>query len=186
MSTEPEAQEPETGGARAAAAPGDEHSVERLLALLERLELAAHDQRAARSRQRRVHHLEALALEHLVALGGLTPGQLAKRLGLTSGGVSALVERLVDAGYVTRRRHPRDRRMRVLIATPEGERCARSYLEPIEAPAARAFAWLSDADRAVAGRLLQLLVELKEQAAAETPEPERVAEDDGYTPALLM
>ena len=92
---------------------------ERLRLLLHRVELAGQYQRAARARQVGAHQVELAALEHLVVLGGLTPGELGHRLGLTSGGVTALAGRLIDAGHVARLPHPHDRRMRVLSATPE-------------------------------------------------------------------
>ncbi|MBF6328335.1 MarR family transcriptional regulator [Nocardia transvalensis] len=48
--------------------------------------------------------------------GPQTPGQLARRIGITRGGaVTAMVDRLEKAGYVRRDRDPADRR-RVLIA----------------------------------------------------------------------
>jgi DNA-binding MarR family transcriptional regulator len=45
----------------------------------------------------------------------ITAGQLASEAGLTTGAVTALVDRLERSGYVERRNDPRDRR-RVLIA----------------------------------------------------------------------
>ena len=42
--------------------------------------------------------------------GALTAGQVAERLGLTTGSVTALVNRLVRAGYVVRAENELDRR----------------------------------------------------------------------------
>lgn len=51
----------------------------------------------------------------LMSEGPATPGELAERVGLTSGGaITAVVDRLERAGYVTRSRDGQDRR-RVLI-----------------------------------------------------------------------
>jgi DNA-binding MarR family transcriptional regulator len=159
---------------------------ERLRLLLHRLELAGQYQRAARARQLGLHQIELAALEHLVVMGGLTPSELGHRLGLTSGGVTALAGRLVEAGHVARRPHPTDRRMRVLTATAVGERQVADYFEPLLAPADRALAWLSADDVAVLERFLDLLCPLKERAAAATPGPptERAAEP--YRSEILM
>ena len=81
-------------------------STEPIAQALERVELAGSYHRAARARQIGVPQVELTALEHLDALGGLTPGALGHRLGLTSGGVTALTGRLIDAGYVSSERHP--------------------------------------------------------------------------------
>ncbi|CAA9490103.1 MAG: hypothetical protein AVDCRST_MAG85-1175, partial [uncultured Solirubrobacteraceae bacterium] len=59
------------------------------------------------------------ALELLEFSGGLTPGQLAERLQLTSGSVTALADRLERLGLVERRPNPKDRRSNVLCLAPQ-------------------------------------------------------------------
>ena len=54
------------------------------------------------------------ALEH----GPLSHGDLAERLGLTSGTVTTLVDRLAAAGYVERQPDPNDRRRSEVTLTP--------------------------------------------------------------------
>jgi DNA-binding MarR family transcriptional regulator len=158
----------------------------RLRELLRRVELAGQYQRAARARQTGEHQVELAALEHLSALGGLTPGELGHRLGLTSGGVTALAGRLIDAGYVARGPHPHDRRMKTLTLTPAGEAQLARQIEPVLAPADRLFAWLSDGEAALLARFLESLATLKEHAAAATPGPEPERAGEPYSPALLM
>ena len=166
--------------------PEAEHPADRLRTLVHRVELAGQYQRAARARQLGMHQVELTALEHLAIAGGLTPGELGHRLGLTSGGVTALAGRLIDAGYVVRTGHPRDRRMRVLSTTEAGRAYIETELEPVVAPTDRALEWLAPDDVERLAGLLELLVALKESAAAATPgpEPERVGEP--YEPAALM
>jgi DNA-binding MarR family transcriptional regulator len=159
---------------------------ERLRELLRRVELAGQYQRAARARQTGEHQVELAALEHLSALGGLTPGELGHRLGLTSGGVTALAGRLIAAGHVARASHPSDRRMKILTVTPEGEDHLARQLEPVVAPANRLLAWLTDDDAALLERFLDSLAALKEHAAAATPGPEPERAGEPYSPALLM
>ncbi|MEA2377766.1 MAG: hypothetical protein QOD13_1673 [Thermoleophilaceae bacterium] len=159
---------------------------ERLRHLLHRLELAGQYQRAARARQVGVHQVELAALEHLSAMGGLTPGELGHRLGLTSGGVTALAGRLIDAGHVVRAPHPHDKRMRILRSTPEGDVHLAEHIEPVLAPANRLLAWLSDDESELLERFVDSLVALKDHAAAATPGPEPERSSEPYSPALLM
>jgi len=187
MSTEPIAQDSQSSVSPAPTGPPEEApSTASLRALVHRVELAGCYQRATRSRQLRTQQIEILALEHIATFGSLTPGQLAERLGITSGGVTALTQRLASAGLVTRKPHPRDGRMRVLVATPEGLEYARRHLKPVLEPAEVAVSWLSEPDRAIVGRFLELLGSLKEKSAAATPAPEHDVPEDDYTPALLM
>src|SRR5215207_900190 len=144
----------------------------RLRLLLQRMELAGTYQRAARARQVGIPQTELAALEHLLALGGLTPGELGHRLGLTSGGVTALAGRLRDAGLVHSDSHPTDRRMRVLTLTSAGEAMVVDRLAPVLAPVDRALSWLSDDEAHGIERLLDAIVVLKERAAEDTPGPE--------------
>jgi DNA-binding MarR family transcriptional regulator len=159
---------------------------DRLRHLLRRVDLAGQYQRAARARQTGVHQVELAALEHLSATGGLTPGELGHRLGLTSGGVTALAGRLIDAGHVERAPHPRDRRMRILTTTEAGDAHLAEFIEPVIAPADRVLAWLSDEDAALLERFLDSLVALKDHAAQTTPGPEPEHSTEPYSPALLM
>jgi DNA-binding MarR family transcriptional regulator len=153
---------------------------------LHRLELAGAYHRAARARQDCAPQIELTALEHLEALGGLTPGALGHRLGLTSGGVTALTGRLVEAGYVTRRRHPEDGRMRMLAVTPAGRERLREHMEPLREPVDETLADLAPDEAELLARLLGELAARREAAAAATPGPERVYPADGYSRALLM
>jgi DNA-binding MarR family transcriptional regulator len=51
----------------------------------------------------------------------LTPKQLAATLGLTTGAVTSLTDRLVDSGLLLRAPHPTDRRSLTLALTPAGD-----------------------------------------------------------------
>lgn len=53
---------------------------------------------------------EFKAMDHLQEAGELTPGQLADRLALTSGAITALIDRLERLGWAERVPHPTDRR----------------------------------------------------------------------------
>lgn len=64
---------------------------------------------------------DLLALRYLLeaekAGAGIRPKELAARLGMTSASMTALADRLVAGGYVTREPHPLDRRAIILRPT---------------------------------------------------------------------
>ena len=64
--------------------------------------------------------VEFKAMDHLHAEGELTPGQLADKLSLSSGAVTALIDRLERLGWVERAPHPSDRRS-VVVRRRTGE-----------------------------------------------------------------
>lgn len=54
--------------------------------------------------------------------GGLTPTQLLESVALSSGGMTARLDALADAGYIARKPNPDDRRMVVIELTVKGRR----------------------------------------------------------------
>jgi DNA-binding MarR family transcriptional regulator len=97
-------------------APTDED----LLRAIRSLILAAE---RLRQNQAAIHDVgvsELLALEHLYYDGKLTPGELGARLGLSSGTMTALVDRLESAGYAARTPNPDDRRSQLVRISETG------------------------------------------------------------------
>jgi DNA-binding MarR family transcriptional regulator len=70
--------------------------------------------------QAQVGLTELRALNRINSAGSLSPKQLAEALDLTTGTVTALLDRLERADLVTRAPHPRDRRMLQIELTPAG------------------------------------------------------------------
>jgi DNA-binding MarR family transcriptional regulator len=160
---------PETSTHAGGRAPDGSPTVADVAAAVYRTELAGYRHRAGRAEQLRLEKGDLTALEQLAASSGLTATDLGQRLGLSSGGVTVLVDRLERAGHVKRHRHPRDRRKRVLSLTPAARRWLADYLEPIVAPLERSAAWLSAADREVVFRFLDHLAALREVEASRMP-----------------
>jgi DNA-binding MarR family transcriptional regulator len=102
-----------------------------LRGLLARKSLADARQRAAAARLLGLTESDVLAIQHLAWAGALTPGQLGAQLRLTSGGTTALVQRLLRLSYVMREPHPEDRRSTLLRLTPEAERDAGALYAPL-------------------------------------------------------
>lgn len=68
--------------------------------------------------------------------GRLMMSELATQLGLTSGGVTRLVDRVTEAGYVERTACPSDRRVQWVVLTPAGrellERALAVHLDDLQ------------------------------------------------------
>lgn len=97
-------------------------------AALLRKALADVRQRGALARRLDLADTDILAIQHLALNAELTPSQLAARLQLSSAGSSCLVQRLQDAGHVTRRPHPHDKRSLLVRLTPStAERLAEAW-----------------------------------------------------------
>ncbi|MCF2531491.1 MarR family winged helix-turn-helix transcriptional regulator [Yinghuangia soli] len=98
------------------------------------------------------------AMEHVMMAGRagetLGPGELARRLGVTSAAATQTVNRLVGEGHLTRVRHTGDGRRQLLGVTGSGRRHVMGELLPLFALLAEASADLSPAERAGAQRYL--------------------------------
>jgi DNA-binding MarR family transcriptional regulator len=63
---------------------------------------------------------ELLALAHLSVAGSLGPTELTHRLQMTTGAMTAMLDRLTERGYVIREPHASDRRRVVVRLSDEG------------------------------------------------------------------
>ncbi|MFD6972297.1 MarR family winged helix-turn-helix transcriptional regulator [Streptomyces sp. NPDC059949] len=84
----------------------------------------------------------------------LTPGRLREHLGLTSGAVTACLDRLERAGHITRSRESEDRRVVNIRYAEAGRAAARSSFRPLAAATDSALQRFSPQELAVALRFL--------------------------------
>lgn len=147
-------------------------------ALLYRRDVAMARHRAALSRRLGLSEIEVVAVLHLAQRRELTTARLGALLDLSSGGATALVQRLERLGVATRRPHPEDRRSSLIRLSPRtAEELARASAPLTDGVEAAARALGPDAAGAVAA-VLARLAELSEEltAGAEDADvPERVA-----------
>ena len=100
--------------------------------------------------------------------GPITAGELGERVGLTTGAITAAIDRLERAGLVRRTRTPSDRRRGVieLLSNPEIERA----LQELYAPLGRAVAGLlekySERERALILEFLTGAIQILEAETA--------------------
>jgi DNA-binding MarR family transcriptional regulator len=119
------------------------------LLVLERQRFLAH-----LGRRLGVTRTEFDALDELSERGGLTPGELGERLSLTSGSVTALVDRLERLGWAARERHPNDRRKIVVRLTAAAEETAEHEVGPLVAAINETAALFSAREHVVIERFL--------------------------------
>jgi len=107
--------------------------------------------------------VEFKAMDHLHEAGELTAGQLADRLALTTGAITALIDRLERLGWAERAPHPSDRRSVIVRQAGGGD----SEAVKIYASFARAVAGVA---RRMTASELDATVRFLEEAAAVTRE----------------
>ncbi|MFD6023988.1 MarR family winged helix-turn-helix transcriptional regulator [Streptomyces griseoluteus] len=78
-----------------------------------------------------VHALAAIMDASALDGEPMTPSRLRERLNLTSGAVSACLDRLERAGHITRSRDSADRRVVHLHYNPAARALARQYFTPL-------------------------------------------------------
>ncbi len=67
----------------------------------------------------RLNLTDTQCLNVLEMAGSATPGQLAAQTGLTTGGITVVLDRLEKAGFVKREPNPEDRRSLIVRPVPE-------------------------------------------------------------------
>lgn len=106
-------------------------------------------------------------LEALHHRGPLLLGEVQRKILVTSGGVTYLVDRLAAKGLVERRRCDKDRRAYYAALTPDGEALIQRIFPEHAAALERAVAGLDEGQKAQAIDLLRTLG----RHAAEVPRP---------------
>jgi len=136
--------------------------------LLYRRDVALARHRAAFARSLGATDVELRALIHLAEQGELAPSAVADLLDLSSGGTTALIQRLERAGHVARNPHPSDRRSTLVRLT--GRTAER--LEAAESPPYRGLAavaaGLTGPERRAVSEILTRLASVTEELEAST------------------
>ena len=110
---------------------------------------------------------EMLALEYLDADGSVGPSELARRLQMTSGAMTALVDRLEENGHVVRERHPADRRRVLVKRTRRADDDLTAEIAPMAMEILELAETLDDAERQAVGRFFDGFIAIIENTVAE-------------------
>ncbi|WP_152628092.1 MarR family winged helix-turn-helix transcriptional regulator [Streptacidiphilus neutrinimicus] len=118
--------------------------------------LANRDAEQALARHLGLGHNDVTAMEHLLGSPeGLGPMDIAQRLGIRSASATVLVDRLEEAGHVTRVPHRSDRRRTVVRPTQHARQEIVTALRPLVDAVDAAADGLSETERATVVRFLQ-------------------------------
>lgn len=119
-----------------------------------------------------LHVTDHKALGILWAQGPMSAGRLGELLGLTTGAVTAVIDRLDRAGYVERRQDPADRR-RVIVAPrhdPARDAEIQALFEPMERAFAQHLPDYNDAERQLILDFVEHAITALREATAEVRE----------------
>ena len=109
------------------------------------------------------------AMEALLHKGPLPVKALGKKVLLTSGSMTAAIDRLERRGWVTRGNDPADRRSRIVRLTAEGQKTIEALFADHERDMERAVEGLNEAERAHAIDLLRRIGGLAASASSIQP-----------------
>ena len=142
------------------------------LLLLRRVMGLGDEVRSAVASKAHLSTTEMHALEHLTR-ATMGPGDLARRLDVSTAASTGIVDRLEAKGHVARRPHPGDRRRTEVVVTDSARAEVVGHLAPMFAVIAAADEALTDEERAAVVRYLRAAV-----AAAEAVIRERGSSDE--------
>lgn len=106
-----------------------------------------------------INRTDLRCLDLLLQRGPSAPSRLSVELGLTTGSVTAMLDRMEKAGYITRTPDPSDRRKVIVQATPEIAAQAMDAMTPLMEDSAKSMAHYKIAE-------LKLLVDFFTNAIA--------------------
>ena len=130
-----------------------------------RLDVALSSLHVALARRLGVSQPELAAITHVSAAGDLGPTELAHRLDVTTGAITALVDRLAERGHLVREPHPADRRRLEIHVTPHARDEVLRHILPLAADI-RALAETFDSpQRDAIGRFLEELTAIVQRHA---------------------
>lgn len=98
------------------------------------------------------------AMEHLITHGPLPPTELSRRLNISTAAVTAVIDRLIGVGHVTREQHPTDRRSVVVVPNPSSTEKAMATLMPMIMGIDRVLDEFDDTEKVTIERYLDRVV----------------------------
>ena len=133
MTSEPSAATMSGEGSGGHAGLDDRRKAEEMLLVLGRLGRAVHDALVARVEPAIVGDAKIFVIVRLHLRGPQRPSDIVQALGMSSGGVTKLLDRLEAAGYISREfgAIKNDRRATRLVLTPKGAGLAQDYADAL-------------------------------------------------------
>lgn len=138
---------------------------EELMRAVRRLDMALAEWHGDLSARMEMSTPELMALAHLAMVDALGPSELARRLRMTTGAMTALLDRLSERGHVLREPHPSDRRRVVVRLTPQAREEAVSHVRPTSDEVRRLTERLSPDERRTVGSFIEELAAIVSRGA---------------------
>lgn len=116
-----------------------------------------------------LHPTDLQFLNLLDLLGPMTPGALAQLSGLSSGGVTVVLDRLEKAGYVRRSSHPSDRRSVLVGLVPARRRSVNAHYDAVQRQFESVLTGFSQQELQTVLRFLSVANEARPRAPQDRP-----------------
>ena len=107
-----------------------------------------------------VNETDFSAMEHLIANGPMTAGDLAKAVGISPGSATVMIDRLVNVGHVTREVNPNDRRGVLVKPNPASVAQAWQHISPLIFASDNALSGLSADEKSVIQNYLTAMIKV--------------------------
>lgn len=111
----------------------DRDPVQELASGLRRLIVSGQQFRNLRAKDLQLGSSDLIALGHLHSAGPMAPKELSALMGVTSGTMTALLDRVEKASFLKRERNPDDRRGLLIHLTPAGQHSVQWVHEQFDA-----------------------------------------------------
>ena len=143
-------------------------AVRKLATSLRQLILAGERFRNRRATELLLGPSDVAALGHLWHTGSLSPKELTALMGVTSGTMTALLDRVERSGFLRRERNPRDRRALIITITHAGQDAIEWLYTQFDAAIREALTGTSGIDT---DEIQTVLEQLSRALEAETGQP---------------
>ena len=143
----------------------DGYTASELTRATRRLDMALAEWHGELSERMGMSASETLALARLAMDESQGPSELARSLHLTTGAMTAVLDRLVERGHLERVEHASDRRKVALRLTANAHEATRAQLRPMIADITELAMSLTPGQRKVVGHFLDDLSTLVHRAA---------------------
>lgn len=138
-----------------------------LFAAVRENQLATDKMDDAAARRMGVNRTDSRALDIIERLGPVTAGKLSLDAGLTSGAVTAVIDRLAEKGYVRRIPDPDDRRRVLIEKTEKLDAVSKRFYGPLAERSLPLIDRFSNAELEAIVRFLKMGTDLVERRVAE-------------------
>ena len=112
-----------------------------------------------------VNQTDFEAMEHLIANGPMTAGDLAKAVGISPGSATVMIDRLEAVGHVTREPNPNDRRGVLVSPNPKSVAEAWKHISPLIIASEKALAEFKPAERKAIENYLSAMLKIYTDSA---------------------